>query len=455
MVDTTDKLLFISLDPCDESARIALAFSDALPDQIQTIDSLPEDRILMKTCPAVLLHVGICGDGWRNVLSDLTIMPDRPLLVAVGNHESLTRMDVELESMVDDIIQLPASPDELRQRIEAILSRRKNSITDNLKQDLILKAEMDMLVGRSENFTSAVRQIRLAGSANTSVLICGETGTGKELFARAIHYLGLRANQPFIPVNCGAIPESLFENEFFGHTRGAYTGASETREGLIHEAEGGTLFLDEINTLTAFSQVKLLRFLEDRKYKALGSATYIQSNVRIISAANTTLDDAAESGSFRQDLLYRINTITIHLPPLRDRPCDIPILAQYYLEKYARANNREKLWISDGAMRKLASHTWPGNVRELQHMMEQLAVLSTSMLIRAKDIHLEEPAPCMLESFTHARRLTLMAFEKEYVLKLLKECRWNVTKAAERAKRDRRWLQRLMRKHSLSPAANE
>jgi len=446
----SERLLFVSSDTSAESCRTFAAFADALPGRIEQTNPCASTLAGIEKCLLILLYIGPCVDGWKSAISLIAAKPLRVPVIAVADLQTLSRLDPDLENKIDDIIPLPASPDELKQRLTSILERRNPSATDILKQEIFMRMELEGLIGRSDQFLSAVQQIHRAGSSDVNVLICGETGTGKELFARSIHYLGCRADQPFIPVNCGAIPESLFENEFFGHTRGAYTGASESRQGLIHEAEGGTLFLDEINALSVFTQVKLLRFLEDRTYRALGSTKYSQSNVRVISAANTDLLVAAESSGFRQDLLYRINTLTFNLPPLRDRAGDVPILAEYFLQKFAKLNSRSPMCFSPDAMKKLTSYPWPGNVRELQHMIEKVVLVSRSSLIRAKDIPLDLMTPAETPPFLEAKQQALRKFERDYVLKLLNENNWNISKSARSAHKDRRWLQRLLRKHGLS-----
>ncbi len=354
---------------------------------------------------------------------------------------------------IHDIIVLPLTPDELKERLNETMINRDLSDIKRLEHELFIKLGMDMVVGEAKCFIPVVRQIPVAGCSDAPVLIYGETGTGKELFARAIHYLGHRSSKPFVPVNCGAIPENLFENELFGHRRGAYTGASADEAGLISEAEGGTLFLDEINTLSNSSQVKLLRFLEDKTYRALGSSKYVQGNVRIISATNVDLNEAVGAKEFRQDLLYRINVISLQIPPLRDRSGDVPVLARHFLKKHEKSSHRGPVFFSDEALLKLSSFSWPGNVRELENVVEKLMVMSNSNVIRPEEILLPgNETSVETWPFREARERVIRNFEVDYLKRILVQNKWNVTRAAQQAHVDRRSFQRLLRKYDLASA---
>ena len=216
------------------------------------------------------------------------------------------------------------------------------------------------------------------------MLVLGETGTGKEVVGRAIHYLSPRAGKPFVPVNCGAIPVELVENELFGHERGAFTGATGSRDGLIQEAEQGTLFLDEVNALPLMAQVKLLRFLQSKEYRALGSTKSMQGDVRIIAASNADLEAEVAAGTMRRDLYYRLNVVPIVLPPLRTRSTDIILLARHFLAQYAAKLNSPAVAFSPEAERKLLLYSWPGNVRELEHVIERVVVFCTGKIIQRR-----------------------------------------------------------------------
>jgi two-component system response regulator GlrR len=306
------------------------------------------------------------------------------------------------------------------------------------------------LVGKSVPFLNEINKIPLIARCNSSVLITGETGTGKELYALRIHLMSARAKNPFVPVNCGAIPLELAENELFGHVRGAFTGAAAASRGLILEAEGGTLFLDEIDSLPPFVQVKFLRFLQERTYRPLGSAKESKADVRIIAATGTTPEDLVKTGRLRQDLYYRLNVISVRLPPLRERREDVPLLANHFLKKHTAILGKGAVEFSSRAMQRLMFHDWPGNVRELEHVVERAVVLSEEKTIRFNDISLPKlDTATGEESFKEAKERFVGQFEKAYIQKLLLTYRGNISHAAQAAQKHRRAFWELMRKHGI------
>lgn len=313
-----------------------------------------------------------------------------------------------------------------------------------------LNYHVQQLIGESPVFLEEVKKIPLIADCDANVLIIGETGTGKELYARAIHYSSARAGKPFMPVNCGAIPVELVENELFGHTRGAYTSASNLQVGLIEEANGGTLFLDEIDCLPIFAQVKLLRFLQEKEYRPLGSPKMRRADVRVIAASNVNLPDAVDSGRVRQDLFYRLNIISLPLPPLRDRCDDIPLLARHFLLKYARESEKRVARFSDEALHLLMAHSWPGNVRELEHVIERAVVLCQGDLIESRDVLLTNSSLTgRRESLQEAKAKEIARFERSYIQGVLSISRGNITKAAQVAQKNRRAFWQLIQKHQI------
>ena len=307
-----------------------------------------------------------------------------------------------------------------------------------------------LLVGESPAFLAEVNKIPLLAKCNASVLISGETGTGKEVCARAIHYLGLRGGKPFIPVNCGAIPTELVENELFGHERGAFTGAKDSQTGLIQEADGGTLFLDEVDCLPLLSQVKLLRFLQEKEYRPLGSAKSCRADVRIIAATNTDPEEAVRAGKLRRDLYYRLNVVPLVLPPLRARHGDIPLLARHFLSKYADEFDSRVTDFSPEAVRLLVSYDWPGNVRELEHVVVRSIVLCPRAVVRDTDVAVPPGAPAALqESFRRSKDRIIAEFEKSYVERTLLMNQGNISRAARAAQKSRRAFWELIRKHGI------
>ena len=337
-----------------------------------------------------------------------------------------------------------------RNPLRVLRLRQHPAEEEALPQPSEEKPGLPQLLGESPAFLAEIRKIPLLAQCDVHVLISGETGTGKELCARAIHYLSPRAGRPFIAVNCGAIPVELVENELFGHERGAFTDASTAQGGLIHEAEGGTLFLDEIACLPLLAQVKLLRFLQDKEYRRLGSTKTQQGDVRVVAAMNIDLEEAVREGKLRQDLYYRLNIIPLVLPPLRERREDIPLLARYFLAKYAAQLNKDVTDCSPDVMQLLVLYEWPGNVRELEHTIERAVVLSEQAVIHKADIILPRVAAAAhQDSFQEAKAKVIAQFERTYIQGLLLAHQGNITKAARAAQKNRRAFWQLMRKHLL------
>lgn len=303
------------------------------------------------------------------------------------------------------------------------------------------------LLGESPDFVLLLQKIPQIAKCGANVLIEGETGTGKEVYARAIHYGSARASKPFVPVNCGAIPVELVENELFGHERGAFTSAFALQAGLIEEANGGTLFLDEIDSLPPQAQVKLLRFLQEKEYKPLGSARLRKADVRIIAASNLDLKKAIQDGKMRQDLFYRLNVISLMLPPLRERRDDIPLLCRYFVAKYSAEFDKDLTGIASDAMRVLMAYSWPGNVRQLQHLIERATVMAEGSELTSKDLDIPISQDC--ESLKEAKAKEIAKFEKNYIQGLLSVCNGNITRAAEVAQKNRRALWQLIQKHRI------
>lgn len=321
------------------------------------------------------------------------------------------------------------------------------------------------LIGRSPAFLSALNLIKKFAACDATVLIQGETGTGKELAARAIHYLSPRRGHPFIPVNCGALPDQLIENELFGHVRGAYTDAREAQSGLVANAEGGTLFLDEIEALSSKGQVVLLRFLQDRVYRPLGAKSQISGNVRVIVASNTDFAHLVQSGAFRQDLLYRLAILSVKMPALRERPGDPTVLARHFIRRFARQYDQPECELDCRSLDALSSHDWPGNVRELENLIyrELLMADGASLHIAPSDLALiptsgtsrSEPGqsiPFEL-GFRRAKAKIVAEFERGFLLRALSASGGNVSAAARLIGKERRAFGRLLRKHNIDREA--
>ena len=307
------------------------------------------------------------------------------------------------------------------------------------------------LLGESPSFFSEIKKIPVVAASDASVIISGETGTGKELCAQAIHYLGPRAEKPFVPINCGAIPAGLVENELFGHGAGAFTNASTSQPGLIHEAEGGTMFLDEVVSLPPSAQVKLLRFLQEKEYRPLGSTKTYRADVRVIAASNIDVEKAVMEGTLSRNLYYRLNVVPIKLPPLRERREDIPLLAHHFLARYSARFNKQVSDFSPEAVQVLVLYDWPGNVRELEHVVQRAAVFTRQAAIQRHDIVLPRlEANQRQEPFKEAKARVIAQFETDYLTKLLVAYHGNLTRAARAAQKDRRAFWELIRKHRIN-----
>lgn len=310
------------------------------------------------------------------------------------------------------------------------------------------EAWQNQIISRSSRMAEALAEARMVAQSDASVLLRGESGTGKELLAQAIHQAGARASKPFIAVNCGAIPEALLESELFGHVKGAFTDAVANHKGLFQAADGGTLLLDEIGDMPPALQVKLLRVLQERVVRPLGSSQSIPVDVRIISATHRDLDAAMAEGQFRADLYYRLNVVTLTLPPLSDRREDIPLLANHFLLKLAAKYDKRLSGFAPEALKALTTAAWPGNVRQLYNVVEQVCALSTTPLVPLALVQraLRSPSVQVL-TFAEAKQ----HFERDYLVGLLKLTDGNVADAARLADRNRTEFYRLMQKHGLTP----
>jgi DNA-binding NtrC family response regulator len=325
---------------------------------------------------------------------------------------------------------------------------------------------MPAMLGQSKAFEQMRAQLHRYAGCDVQVLIEGETGTGKELAAREIHYASARSERPFVPVNCGALPDNLIENELFGHERGAYTDAKSAQPGLIDHARGGTLFLDEVDSLSSKAQVTLLRFLENNEYRPVGGGVARVSNARVVAATNACLEAQVAAGRFRRDLQYRLNALHVRLPPLREREGDIPMLAEHFLRQVAQRLDRPARRWTDEALQVLEAHRWPGNVRELENVVlraclgTEAAVIGASILdgliapvaggssLAAAD----EPQDNAELHYVSAKQHAMCAFERSYLLSLMKRAAGNITAAARLSGTERRQLGKLLKKHGIETA---
>jgi DNA-binding NtrC family response regulator len=316
-----------------------------------------------------------------------------------------------------------------------------------LRMEVRKKFEFNNIIGRSKQMQAVFSLIEKVSFTNSTVIIYGGSGTGKELVAKAIHYNSSRADKPLIPFNCGAIPETLVESELFGHTKGAFTGAIHAKRGLFEEANGGTIFLDEISTILPSVQVKLLRFLQDKEVMKVGSTEKTKLDVRVIAATNEDLEANIKKGTFREDLFYRLQVFPIFLPDLKNRKEDIPLLAYHFLDLYAKENQKQTKGISKEAMRLLLDYHWPGNVRELENAIERAVIIADKDLLTIEDFprNLKEGVSFLIKKGAKDHK-SLDDMKAEYISEILKETGGNKKTAAEILKLNPRTLYRFIKK---------
>lgn len=411
----------------------------------------PEAAVLFDGVPPDLALLCLSGDALEEagrILETLRAYFNETPVVVVTDSDRSQSLSELLKLGVADFLVAPLRPHDVLPRLSRLhqFAVGQDSPIRQIKERLGLK----QIIGESEILIQEIQKIPKIARCDASVLISGETGTGKEMFARAIHYLSPRSRQPFTPVNCGAIPLELVENELFGHEAGAYTSALSAMPGLIHDSDGGTLFLDEIDSLPLQSQVKLLRFLQDKEYRPLGSRRVCKADVRVIAASNANFADAIRSNRFRSDLYYRLNVIALSLPPLRQRQEDILLIARHLLAKCCRQYSLPLKHFSDGARKKLLTYEWPGNVRELENVIAGAIILSEKPIIHGEDIRLPaEASPPGESSFKALKARAVAEFETTYIRQLLVAHDGNITKAARAAHKNRRAFWQLMQKHNI------
>jgi DNA-binding NtrC family response regulator len=375
-------------------------------------------------------------DGFQ-VLEELRKNENSPVVVVLTAYASIDRVMQAAKLNAFAFIPKPFKNDELLLTIKNAMEQYNLAFENRrLKQSLHERFGYQNLVGKSSAMQQVFDLIAQIAPRRSTVLIQGESGTGKELVAKAVHAASGRVGAPFIAINCGNIPSDLLESELFGHVRGAYTGATSSKKGLFEAADGGTLFLDEVSAISPDIQVKLLRVIQEREFRRLGSLENIQVDVRIIAATNTDLHAAVQQGSFRDDLYYRLNVIVIKIPPLRERSEDIPLLARHFIKKYGEENQRETLSVEPSAMRILMEYHWPGNVRELENVIERAVVLSQESSITAELFpkNVTVPDTAMPDRFMHGAsplKERVANFEKAIILAALEKTGWNQRKAAQ------------------------
>lgn len=422
---------------------------NAVPDGFQALDSLARE-------PFDLVLTDLKMPGMTGIELLKRIREDYPdvvviLITAFGTVESAVEA---VKAGAYDYIVKPVNMDGLRLVIERALQHLQ--LVEEVRQlrtALNQKYGFENIIGRSKSLLYTLDTAVRAAQSDATVLIRGETGTGKELLARGIHYNSRRNDKPFITINCGAIPKELLESELFGHVRGSFTGAVANKRGKIEMADQGSLFLDEIGEMPLDLQVKLLRLLQEREIEKVGAPTPTKVDVRIIAATHRNLQAMVEDGSFREDLYYRLAVIPVELPPLRERQDDIPELVQAFFDRSKQRHGRPDLKLSPALLPYFSAHRWPGNVRELENLVERIVVLARGDEVRLEDLpeHLRRERPALdavnLELPPHG--ISLEAVERELILRALEKCNWNQTKAAQYLDISRKVLIYRMEKFGL------
>ncbi|MBI3560641.1 MAG: sigma-54-dependent Fis family transcriptional regulator [Gammaproteobacteria bacterium] len=386
---------------------------------------------------------------------------NRPLAFGIVDDNKISDA-FNLFDLCDDFTTWPCHEQELVCRLERLSNSEKLENCASPQPDLEYAEFTGLnLLGKSPRFAQALNLIKKMARCDAAVLIEGETGTGKEVTARAIHYLSARRDHPFVPVNCGAIPDNLLENELFGHEKGAYTDAKYAQVGLIAEANGGTLFLDEIDSLSPKAQVTLLRFLQDQQYRSLGAKRYSQADVRIMAATNANLRKNVDAGLFREDLYFRINILSMTLPPLRERFGDIAILAEKFVANCRECYKQGDKYLHKNALQWLESYSWPGNVRELENTIHRMFLLSDAQAIthcnsntegqeRRSSLTDRRMSKLFNMSFNDAKSHTIHEFEKAFLNWIINQTHGNVSMAAKIAGKERRALGKLLKKYNIT-----
>ena len=380
----------------------------------------------------VLTDLRMKGMNGLELLTEVRALDAEIVVIVMTAYASVETAVEAMRKGAYDYITKPFINDEIRVMLRRALNQRHLSRENrHLKRELRERYRFENIVGNSEAMEKVYRLIEKVSAISSNVLVFGETGTGKELVARAIHYNSERAERPFVAVNCGALTESLLESELFGHVKGAFTGAIANREGFFRKADKGTLFLDELSEISLGLQVKLLRAIQEREVIPVGGREPLKFDVRLIAATNKNLEDEVKKGTFREDLFYRVNVITIPLPPLRERQEDIPLLVNHFLQKYAPRLGKPSVKIAREAMQVLVNYDWPGNVRELENMVERTVALCEGDTIETTDLP---------EKLTRVRiairdldeyERTLDALEEEHIKKVLQKVSGDKVKAAQ------------------------
>jgi two-component system nitrogen regulation response regulator NtrX len=392
----------------------------------------------------VLLDIWLPGIDGIETLRQVRELSPSTRVIMISGHATIATAVAATKLGAYDFIEKPFS-------LEHTLLITRNALSHKQLEQAheILRHQFEErfnIVGDSIPIKALRKQIALIAPNNTRVLIYGESGTGKELVARNLHFLSRRSTAPFVEVNCAAIPEELIESELFGHTKGSFTGAGESKKGKFELADGGTLFLDEIGDMSLKTQAKVLRAVEEKSFQPIGAPAAVRVDVRVLAATNKNLAHEIAAGRFREDLFYRLNVIPFLVPPLRERREDIPVLSRYFMRMFAVEHGRSPKEFDANALDLMTDYSWPGNVRELRNEIERLVIMVQDTVIREKDLSLPDGNVSASASTLHEARAQ---YEKEFIVSKLKENNWNVSQAARALGLERSYLYRKMKTYGI------
>jgi len=422
---------------------VALASGEA------ALDAIARDKFDL-----VLLDIWLPGIDGLETLARIGEFPsqDRPVVVMISGHGNIETAVRATKLGAFDFMEKPLSIDKVMVVVRNALEQRR--LAEQVESLRAATGHPHRIIGESVPMRALRQQLSLMAATNGRVLIYGESGTGKELVAHAIHAQSHRASEPFVEVNCAAIPEEMIESELFGHSKGSFSGASEDKTGKFRKADGGTLFLDEVGDMSLKTQAKVLRVLDEQRIEPVGGPESLQVDVRVIAATNKNLQEEIERGNFREDLFYRLNVVPFYVPPLRDRVEDIPLLADYFLAEFTRSYARKSKELTPEAYQALKDYHWPGNVRELKNLMERIVIMNPQIRIDARHIPINPSRRSLLER-TSDNFGSLQEFreaaEREFIEKKLEENSGNVTRTAEALGLERSNLYRKMKALGILP----
>lgn len=445
----------------DDELGIRQSLTDVLQDegyQVEAVESAEAclEFLSKKKCDLVLLDIWLPGMDGLQALEKIQALENAPVVVMISGHGTIETAVRATKLGAFDFVEKPLSIEKTLLTLKHALEQLRLAAQNRQLQEE-LRGQY-RIIGDSVPMKALRQQLALAAPTTGRVLVYGESGTGKELVAHALHLMSLRAQQPFVEVNCAAIPEELIESELFGHVKGSFTGALEDKVGKFEHADGGTLFLDEVGDMSLRTQSKVLRVIEEQRFTPVGSGNNLTVDVRVIAATNKNLDGEIQKGNFREDLFYRLNVIPFYVPPLREHPEDTPVLANYFLAEFARAYGRRPKHFSESALEVLMRYRWPGNVRELKNLVERLVIMVPGERIERRhlpptlyhDHARSAPASAGGGGFSSLHEARA-AYERDYILRKLEENQGNVTRTAEVLGLERSHLYRKMKSLGIPP----